>query len=130
MAYIGSAQTEQYGLRYATDMQSDSRWGRYQWSNTADHKGFLRILRKGGEISTWYWLEDEWIRLDQFGGKLENPVYFQLSAGNNWDSRTPATWTSIRRRAICWLSATGILWSGSGSSRRPAKACVFLKAAG
>lgn len=91
MAYIRRREFEDYApSRYDTDLQINSRWGRYQWVSANDFSGYLRIARKDGKITTYYWTDGRWYPLGQFADRVLDPMYLTLWVSNSERASTPA----------------------------------------
>jgi hypothetical protein len=90
LAFIGIQEKDNLPKRYMTDLGINERFGRYQWTDTSDFSGYLRILRQKGNFSTYYWYECQWVRLDKFGAGFSDPVYIRMWISNKDQARVNA----------------------------------------
>ncbi len=90
LAFIGIQEKDNVPERYMTDLGINERFERYQWKDTSDFGGYLRILRQKGNLSTYYWNECQWIRLDKFGTGFSDPVYIRMWISNRDEGKVNA----------------------------------------
>ncbi|HWQ19690.1 MAG TPA: S-layer protein domain-containing protein [Methanotrichaceae archaeon] len=89
-AFIGIQEKDNLPKRYMTALGINERFGGYQWTDTSDFDGYLRILRQKGNFSTYYWYECQWVRLDKFGAGFSDPVYIRMWISNKDQARVNA----------------------------------------
>ncbi|MGC8833795.1 MAG: dockerin type I domain-containing protein [Armatimonadota bacterium] len=91
LAYIRRREFEDYApSRYDTDMQINGGWGRYQWVSANDFSGYLRIARRQGKITTYYWGDRRWDPLGEFADNIPDPMYLSIWMNNTERASKPA----------------------------------------
>lgn len=90
MAYIRRCEIDIASPRYDSDLQINGGWGRYQWVGTGDFSGYLRIARKNGKITTFYWSDGWWNPLSEFADRVPDPMHLTLWVSNSERASSPA----------------------------------------
>lgn len=80
--------------RYFTDMSVAGHWGDYQWRDTKDKKGWVRLVRQNGIVNSYYYKDGGWVRLDKFERKFEGELHLELISSSNWDAKKSSNFMS------------------------------------
>ena len=94
-AYILLGANHRHGQRYAADLQVDGTWGKYTWESTEDQQAWLRLTRKGGQITVSYWRSGKWVTLKRFSRSQEHELYLGLYSQTNWEASQPTPFAPI-----------------------------------
>ncbi|MGQ9698930.1 MAG: hypothetical protein ACUVRO_13180, partial [Armatimonadota bacterium] len=89
-AYIRRCEMDGVSPRYDSDLGINNQWNRYQWTAADEFSGYLRIARRSGKISTYYWRDGLWNELIQTNESLKDPMHITLWAGNSERASSPA----------------------------------------
>ncbi|MCX6673289.1 MAG: hypothetical protein NTY37_05880 [Methanothrix sp.] len=122
LAFIGIQEKDNVPERYMTDLGINEMFGRYQWKDTSDFGGYLRILRQKGNLSTYYWSECQWVRLDKFGAGFSDPVYIRMWISNRDDAKVNA------RLSVDFTIEQIITGEAVGKNWTPAYCSIFQSA--
>ena len=122
LAFIGIQEKDNVPERYMTDLGINERFGRYQWKDTSDFGGYLRILRQKGNLSTYYWSECQWVRLDKFGAGFSDPVYIRMWISNRDEAKVNA------RLSVDFTIEQIITGEAVGKNWTPADCSIFQSA--
>lgn len=87
-AYVALSAGTTYGGRYQTDQNVDGRANRYEWTDTADDAGWLRMIRKDGINRASYWEMGRWVEMDTYQTRQEAPLFIGVKSWTNWGSST------------------------------------------
>ncbi len=77
--------------RYSTDLGLNDYWPDYAYKDIDDFSGRLRIVRQGGNISTYYWSGGDWVKLGDFGTGFSDPAYIGWEVSNEKDATANAS---------------------------------------
>ena len=77
---------------YGTDMLIDGGWGRYNSKPVpgGEPVGLFKIARKSGEIATYYYENNNWMKLSAWSGGIKDRVKVYFVIETLWDTKTPA----------------------------------------
>jgi len=92
-AYLNILKDDETTLRYATDMGLNGLWDKYQFKETTDASGKLRIARKNGLVTTYYWSGKDWVQLSKFPQQLNGLVFLRLEVRNAGTAKSPTAFS-------------------------------------
>jgi hypothetical protein len=104
--YVGLYQSDDHSelRRYTTAIMLNGGWYYRDWDEAPTaSSGWLRLVRQGGNFSTYYWLDCQWNQLDKFAETFSGPVYLGAQIDNqcedaksNGSLLVNFTWEEVR----------------------------------
>ncbi len=83
-AYVALSSGTNNGGRYQSHQALNGTAGRYDWAGTEDRTGWVRLIRQGGIIRTYYWQLGGWLEVGTGQFDLGMPLFLEIRSWNNW----------------------------------------------